>query len=1077
MLNRKSYLSYALLMVFGIVLLQGVVTGKGYTLWELEGDGSSVSNSGADWSTIQGMEYTLELNTTDEVLAVFIGDIVTNPLCFGDYRIEADGVPFTYDARISSESSTSTTTRTNGYELTGYYNHTGVLANVTFRVRMKAQSGKSMSATGNRQLSLMHFNASEGVEFYYTGSTTEKSASGTWAKIPSMNLTVDAVVGDKIWCIFEGNYYTGASAFGRLRLIRDKATILPIYTTRYGSNAGTTVSTRHNQQGIKVIEEVALNGTYEYTANFTTGTNFKVAGRHLIVVKFPSSSTPNSAVNDRVVGVSVSTSQAWKTVDTFEYNVTLNAGESIITTFSGNVWVSALQWCNFRVTVNGTSATDTSTRFSNYYSAGSSTYRWAVTYSAFYIAQTTGTYEVKLEWIGQNTASGNIYNQEGMFSYLAGVNATQGILGAIFTPVPTHIESIKLFDAEDNLMLNGSWMYMSEVYRLQMDVHNPTYSEVNFTDSQRDIETRYFNSTVLDVELVDYFTYFAEKKEDVIAVINGEMTILNETTVDVLVLDGVVIGTNQSYLKRLEWTFILSKNIVDNSNLLMNGNTISNANSWYTGLNDTDEWVGWLETNIYNLGGVVSYDFNSTGVKIVGGDVFELETGTATDGGAKATTIFRRLQHVHQLVELDCRSDWNSVNGDFENYTGASYEWQIDYELNGDWVKGWKIVAYVESADVGHHNAGSDKNWIDYTIEFYQHDNVLNQWNLTKTSEIITNHWGYDVATGTSGYYNRTTSQVWIDLWFNRMNSSTVVGARVSPYYLGMYEVGTAWFGYGTFKPMFGSGDVASCFFELVDTNNTVTNCYGIEKVRYSNMVYKNVPNDKNYKIMNFEVLNWKLADDRMEGIDTPPIVEALILDTPTGGFITPIVKAVENIGNIIWKGAFSFLRLVLTSLDSLLTYLGLPPVFGMLVQLFNSGYDIVIIIWEKFFVIVDYLILSITNIFTSLLLVIPRYFTLVGVLITTFVGYYNVVVSFFTGGISGIPNIWLEFNMEEVIQLALALVPIAEAVRIENSENPIGQLAEDVKLFISIITGVFDFFSKMFMLMVDIINRIASVF
>lgn len=478
------------------------------------------------------------------------------------------------------------------------------------------------------------------------------------------------------------------------------------------------------------------------------------------------------------------------------------------------------------------------------------------------------------------------------------LNGVQVVNSFNITTKEYEINSIKLYDSKDNRLNTDDWMYMGEVYTLIMETYNPSYAQVNFTDGEREIKFTYSNETGL-------MSYDTANDEYVIGMPYTNFEIIETST----------------GLSKLTWKFILDKNVVDKTNVKFSALTNSTIN---VPQGEIDTEIDFLTVNIYNLGGNAGYTFTGDGSRIQGGDVFELEAMVA-GSSAKAETIFKRLQHVHMLVELNHNGTWNPTNGDWEDFDGGYFEYGIDYEMNGEWVQGWKVRMYPTNYLVGHQNSGSDHNWVGWSVEWYSFNDGTGIYDKIKEDIIYSNSWSYDTEGSTNGYINRTSSQMWIDLWFNRMNSSTVIGGRVNAYYYGMYEKGNLWFGYGTFSPMFGDTTASMYFNDLYDEDGNIKNCYKIEKVKFWSKVTKISGSDRTWKMHNYQILDWKVADDRMEGINTPVLIETKVLDMPQGGFMTPLVNAIGSIGNLVWKGALGFIRVFIGAIDSFLVYLGLP--------------------------------------------------------------------------------------------------------------------------------------------------------
>jgi hypothetical protein len=76
---------------------------------------------------------------------------------------------------------------------------------------------------------------------------------------------------------------------------------------------------------------------------------------------------------------------------------------------------------------------------------------------------------------------------------------------------------------------------------------------------------------------------------------------------------------------------------------------------------------------------------------------------------------------------------------------------------------------------------------------------------------------------------------------------------------------------------------------------------------------------------MPYQILELKVAGDRMEGINTPVFVETRTLDIPSTGFFAPIVSAIGGIATAIFVSALGFMRVLIGSVDTFLAIFGVP--------------------------------------------------------------------------------------------------------------------------------------------------------
>jgi hypothetical protein len=595
---------------------------------------------------------------------------------------------------------------------------------------------------------------------------------------------------------------------------------------------------------------------------------------------------------------------------------------------------------------------------------------------------------------------------------------------------------------------------MGEFYTLSVKAQASTYLSVNFSDTQRTI----------------HFTWNNDTKE---------MNVRSSDN-DELVISLMYSSYNNSLPLNYgvyNWTFIFNRNIVDAESVtwsVKNNSTIIIPSGFVAYKNN------FISIDIVNLGGAVSYTRSGNAGKIKGGDSFELYA-EETNSYATATTTFRKLQHVHTLVEVYYNLTWNGLTGRYEN-TGSldsgNYKFTINYDINNVWINGWRIVLKPVEYNVGHQNFGVDLDYVKFQIDFEQWNGT--SWEIKKTGYTTSNCWAYDNENAKVTHYDdRVSSQFYIDMWFNKMNASTVVAARVTPYYYGMYEQGSSWWmGYGKFRPTFGNETHVSFYTNLLDENQNPSNCYDIEEVNFTVGIYKTGIVNRRWKITNYEVLNFKTAEDRMRGIDTPPIVETKVLDMPQGGFLTPLIKAIESIGKNVWSGVFNLIKQIMGGIDTLLVSIGLPPLVHVFYNVLVSIYDVFSILYAEFTNIVLWMVESVSNVINTLFIAIPRYLYFIAMIVESFLTWYNAIIDLFTGGIGDMNDFWNQYNVMEILQLYLiAIFPFMEAARIENSDDPMRTLIEDIKLFVNLITGVFNFLLSLFNVLINILETILGVF
>lgn len=491
------------------------------------------------------------------------------------------------------------------------------------------------------------------------------------------------------------------------------------------------------------------------------------------------------------------------------------------------------------------------------------------------------------EWDGENAT---LYYEWLCNNTLDYWNYT-GILELECIPFKFETASINSYDDD--------WLFMGEVYDLTATFYNPEYAEINFTDGYNWIEFRYYNTT---------------KRMDV--------NCTNQYVAGLMYTDYENNYTSGEF--NLTWRFILDRNIVD---IL---NTTFYYYAEYGGL--TINGTTGITRNIYNLGGFVTIETNNAthANRIIGGDGFDLYN-YGINSTVEATAIFRKLQHVHLTCEWEQDNPYVAGTGLYLITSGnwCDIYFGFDYRLNNEWVEGWLAHVEIETGIVGNAGMGNDNSWMTLNVTWYNRGVKIKEDNITSF------HYGYDVDTQPT---DKRSVRLWVDLWFNRLliDESNVVGGRVNAYYNGMKEFGNPWwFGYGNFRPVVSNVSASMFFDTLKDANNNTMSIYDIDLVRFKVGIHKVLDIlDHDMRLYNYQILNYKTADDRMEGIDTPIFVEPEDISMPKGGsFLSPLYKAIEGISTSIWKGAMGFIRIFIGSIDSLLLWMGSPVTMSQMIE------------------------------------------------------------------------------------------------------------------------------------------------
>jgi hypothetical protein len=461
-----------------------------------------------------------------------------------------------------------------------------------------------------------------------------------------------------------------------------------------------------------------------------------------------------------------------------------------------------------------------------------------------------------------------------------------------FTWQPPRLLNVTLYP--DDGYLHRGEIYKLESYWGGMNMDS-AYLNFNFTDGVNNIYFRYYNSTWDAYIEVENYSGYKGKEQNVLTSIASVI----EITYDV----------SNSSVHEISWTFIPENQI----------NDIGNVTIYYYAYNEYAEIQG--ETNItfkiLNLAGGVLYDFvdgSGESGRMIGGDVWELyaKNGNITDSTyAYAETEFRKLNHVHLLAEWkQNNATWNvgTASWNTEDVLQEGYlEYGLDFRYNDTWNEGIKVRLQLTRMKVGSFGVNQDKSWIMIDVQWYYDGSLI------KSEQIYSYYHGYYPSGEEQA--NRTSLDFWVDLWFNKMNSSTVIGGRITPYMYGVHEKG--WWGFGDFRPITGERECSNFFYDL-EVNNTVISCREFEMIKFWSKIYVD-DNTTMYSLEPYRVFDWSFADDRMQGVDTPIYVSPEMPEMKQSGFLAPLYKAISNLGSIIWGGIVGVAKIMIGAIDMLL--------------------------------------------------------------------------------------------------------------------------------------------------------------
>lgn len=597
--------------------------------------------------------------------------------------------------------------------------------------------------------------------------------------------------------------------------------------------------------------------------------------------------------------------------------------------------------------------------------------------------------------------------------------------GGGFLPMSFHNATISTRSSRgiNESLVNAGWLFEGEVYTLTAYVQNVTLARFDLTDGYNNLSFTYENASNL--------MYLTQ----------------DNTLVAGLIGSAYREYANETVL--LNYTFVLDVNIVD----------ILNTNLTYFIYNELIpanlSGVGIYGINIYNLGGFTEYTFYGDAGKVLSGDNLEIWAENQTVGAigvsyAEAGTYYRRMQHANVIWGLDVED-----NDCFDHHENTG---QItigfDYLENGVWTELLYAEMYiVDGAVDAAGGVGVGKAWIT----------VLVLWWARSSNGTMTNQKSSFMSAYTEcgDQVNKDISHTrfYSDLWFNTANQSTTLGARISPMFYGMEEVG-GFLVWGTWSPIMFNQTSTMFFADLRNSTGDLIQPHDIELVKFRMRVLKyaqgvSTPSgfcDSHTWTITNPQFSRTQATDRMQALDTPQGVEPLVPDMPNASFLSGLTKAIQGISSMIWAGALRFIKVLWASMDTIFTWIGFP------VGTFTKISDYVLTIPSYMIELIGYFSDTIVNmgtqvsrVFSIVVLIVPQLLYGSGVLVSTIISYVTQIISLFTGGWAGISNLWSTLDLVQWIELfVIAILPFWWLARIETSKDGFKTAREDVSWFFS---------------------------
>jgi hypothetical protein len=430
---------------------------------------------------------------------------------------------------------------------------------------------------------------------------------------------------------------------------------------------------------------------------------------------------------------------------------------------------------------------------------------------------------------------------------------------------------------------------------------------------------------------------------------------------------------------------------------------------------------------------------------------------------AKGQVAFRNLQNVHVLFNhhVNYQRAW-----DLNEVAVIPIEIGIDYWTGTEYVTGWSVKIELTDGYIS-----NKKQYLTWTISWYFKGVLIGTPTKMNTLPIVN-----DVDTVIPvGLYPASTSFI-VDLWYNKMNSSSVVGGRITAEYYAMTDVASPWLGWWTgsdWTPLLTDSNQVMFFHKIEDGAGSTISARDIEMSYFwVKMTQDNNAYNTKYYLKDWDVLDFSIVNGEMIGVNTPAFVATKIHDMAQGGFLNSlwaslqqtfegIISAFTGTVGFLGDAAFNFV-------DSILAYFGLSGSFRTVVATILSAWTAT----------TAYIVDSVT----SILKLFELFTYFFGYIVTIFTNFIDVVVDIiklvvdiFNGTASvgtSIKQIWDKLQLTTMIPLLTIYLIVSWFISLdERSNGSFGKwmrmAIEEVQIFLGVTLGVFEFVIRIFYLLV----------
>ena len=299
--------------------------------------------------------------------------------------------------------------------------------------------------------------------------------------------------------------------------------------------------------------------------------------------------------------------------------------------------------------------------------------------------------------------------------------------------------------------------------------------------------------------------------------------------------------------------------------------------------------------NIYSRGGLCEDVFTGNAGRIAGGEVFELYTTMYAPGGevayAKSSQYWRNLQHVKMQFSVVL----HEKNSLYEPDPILYLEYAMQVHDGTGWYTPLTVRMDYVNSSFTHPNVGSYSTiWLNYFVIF-----------IDGTGTIFKNETIYTYLTVpivSAGVEVKLEWELFLDIWFNRMNGSSVIAGRINSYYFPMKDDAAWWqrfwlggtWGVDDTKPKESAGAAT-----MYRPDGSVIYSKDVELMRLvcaMNASYPTGMAQKTVSVKNYRTFDLTITTRNMEGIQTPTFDETKMATFSTSSFFGSVWSALAGV-------------------------------------------------------------------------------------------------------------------------------------------------------------------------------------